>query len=249
MKERSYLKPGVLLCLLLMLLSALFYAIRFVIFHDAQEIFSDLLDDIGFVFIEILLASVIIHQILSEWSRRSMLRKLHMVIGAFFSEIGTELLVYFSNYDPNLNNICDDLVVKDTWCHQDFVDIRHKLESHKHDVEIDKIKLDDLRDFLAEKRIFLLRILQNPNLLEHETFTELLQAVFHLTEELVGREDLLNLGEADAAHIAIDIKRAYSYLIKEWVVYMEHLKGNYPYFFSYAMRTNPFDKDASIIVH
>jgi len=29
---------------------------------------------------------------------------------------------------------------------------------------------------------------------------------------------------------------------------MEHLKVNYPYLFSLAMRTNPFDRDASPIV-
>jgi hypothetical protein len=29
---------------------------------------------------------------------------------------------------------------------------------------------------------------------------------------------------------------------------MEHLKDNYPYLFSLAMRTNPFDQDASVIV-
>jgi hypothetical protein len=29
---------------------------------------------------------------------------------------------------------------------------------------------------------------------------------------------------------------------------MKHLKENYPYLFSLAMRTNPFDADASVIV-
>jgi hypothetical protein len=31
-------------------------------------------------------------------------------------------------------------------------------------------------------------------------------------------------------------------------MYMQHLKQNYPYLFSLAMRTNPFDANASAIV-
>jgi hypothetical protein len=33
-----------------------------------------------------------------------------------------------------------------------------------------------------------------------------------------------------------------------WLEYMEHLKDNYPYLFSLAMRVNPFDKTASPVV-
>jgi len=37
-------------------------------------------------------------------------------------------------------------------------------------------------------------------------------------------------------------------LANEWVDYMRHLKNNYPFLFSLAMRTNPFDQDASVII-
>jgi hypothetical protein len=41
------------------------------------------------------------------------------------------------------------------------------------------------------------------------------------------------------------MRRSYILLISEWLDYMRHLKENYPYLFSFAMRTNPFDPDAS----
>ena len=91
-----------------------------------------------------------------------------------------------------------------------------------------------------------MRLLENPNLLEHETFTELLWAVFHLAEELSHRESVEGLTTADYQHLAGDIKRAYELLIREWVIYMKHLKTSYPYLFSLAMRTNPFDPNASV---
>jgi len=101
---------------------------------------------------------------------------------------------------------------------------------------------------LKEKRQFLLNLLENPNLLEHESFTNLLWAVFHLTEELTLRGSLNGLQKTDCKHLAGDMKRAYHLLILEWLDYMKHLKVNYPYLFSLAVRTNPFDANASVEV-
>jgi len=37
-------------------------------------------------------------------------------------------------------------------------------------------------------------------------------------------------------------------LMLEWITYMEYLKIHYPYLFSLAMRKNPFDESASVVV-
>jgi len=108
--------------------------------------------------------------------------------------------------------------------------------------------LENIKNFLKEKRQFLLNLLENPNLLEHESFTNLLWAVFHLTDELTHRKGLDRLPETDYQHLAGDIERAYHLLIVEWLNYMKHLKANYPYLFSLAVRTNPFDVNASVEV-
>jgi hypothetical protein len=99
-----------------------------------------------------------------------------------------------------------------------------------------------------EKKDLLIRILENPTLLEHESFTELLRAVFHLSDELEFREDISQLPDTDYQHLANDIKRAYILLVHEWVDYVKYLKGNYPYLFSLTMRMNPFDLEASPLV-
>jgi hypothetical protein len=41
------------------------------------------------------------------------------------------------------------------------------------------------------------------------------------------------------------MKRVYGLLTAEWLDYMQHLRENYPYLFSFAMRTNPFDLSAT----
>ena len=103
---------------------------------------------------------------------------------------------------------------------------------------------EGLRSFLVEKKSFLLSLLANPNLLEHESFTDLLWAVFHLAEELASRKDVSLLPESDHEHLKGDIRRVNVYLSTEWLAYMQHLQADYPYLFSLAVRTNPFNPDA-----
>ena len=232
----------------LIVLSVLFYVLHYAIFRDAHHIFLYLIGDIAFVFIEVLLVTLIIHRVLSEREKRTRLEKLNMVIGAFFSEVGTRLVAYFSDFDPKLDEIRKDLVVTNDWSEQEFSKVSKRLKNYDYGVVIQKVELEDLANFLIGKRDFLLRLLENPTLLEHESFTELLRAVFHLTEELAARKDLTQLPDTDYEHLAGDIKRVYVSLVHRWFDYMNHLKDNYPYLFSLAMRSNPFDQDASPIV-
>ncbi|MCK7537963.1 MAG: hypothetical protein MZV63_46915 [Marinilabiliales bacterium] len=77
--------------------------------------------------------------------------------------------------------------------------------------------------------------MENPTLLEHDRFTDLLWAVFHLVEELEMRpESLEGLPAADYAHLSVDVRRAYSRLAGEWLAYALHLKEDYPFLFSLA---------------
>jgi hypothetical protein len=236
------------LVLSLILLSAVLYIIHFAIFRDLYHIFYYLISDIAFLPLEVLLVTLILHRLLSEREKRARLEKLNMVIGTFFSEVGTLFLAYLSDADPKLDSIRKDLIVTNNWSHQEFAQVSRRLKSYDYGIQIQAVSLEDLRSFLLGKRDFLVRLLENPSLLEHESFTELLRAVFHLTEELTSREDLKDLPEADTAHLTGDIKRAYVLLVHQWLDYMRHLKDNYPYLFSLAMRTNPFDQSASPIV-
>ena len=238
----------ILLGLSLVALSAFFYLIHYAIFRDTHHIFIYLLGDVAFVPIEVLLVTLIIHRLLSAREKRSMLKKLNMVIGAFFSEVGTSLLKSFYVFDIHADTIRKDLIVGKEWSAKDFARALKHLKKHDYSVNSKKGNLEDLKVFLISRRDFLLGLLENPNLLEHESFTELLWAVFHLTEELAFREDVNQLVDTDYEHISGDIKRAYVLLISEWLTYMKHLKNDYPYLFSLSIRTNPFDPAASVEV-
>lgn len=232
----------------LVTLSTLVYIFHYFLFQDAHHIFIYLIGDIAFVFFDVLLVTLILDRVLNYSEKRSILKKLNMVIGAFFSEVGLELLKSFSTFYPESFQINEKLVINKDWTERDFSQIRKYLKKHNYDIHLNKGNLMVLKGFLIEKRSFLLSLLENPNLLEHESFTNLLWAVFHLMEELGHRPEFKNLPETDYQHLAGDLKRAYYLLIQEWLSYMHHLKRDYPYLFSLAMRTNPFDKRASVIV-
>ena len=52
----------------------------------------------------------------------------------------------------------------------------------------------------------------------------------------------------DYDHLTGDMKRAFMKLLEEWLEYMKHLKKDYPYLFSLAVRTNPMDANAAVVV-
>jgi len=69
-------------------------------------------------------------------------------------------------------------------------------------------------------------------LFEHETFSELLMALFHLYRELKLRNDIKELSKEDEIHLKMDAKRAYLLLCIEWVEYLEHMRIHYPYLYN-----------------
>ncbi|MDQ7786583.1 MAG: hypothetical protein RDU01_03160 [Thermodesulfovibrionales bacterium] len=228
----------------LIALSVSLYFIQIQLFRTPRDTFFYLFQDLAFVPISVLTVTLIIDQLLRIREKRVLLKKMNMVIGAFFSEVGTILLKSFTDFDLHYDKIRRNLVITNDWSEQDFSIVKKRLGEFDYSVNSEKGDLESLKNFLVGKRDFLLRLLENPNLLEHESFTDVLWAVFHLTEELASRADVRGLPDTDYQHLSGDIKRAYVSLISEWVTYMKHLKTDYPYLFSLAVRTNPFNPDA-----
>ena len=236
------------LAVALIALSIVFYAIHLLVFHDPHHIAIYFLADLAFLPIEVLLVTLILHKLLERRDRQMKLEKLNMVIGTFFSTLGTDLLTYFSDHDPLMQDLRKDLRISESWKEADFKRVGATLEGYSCTVTIGEIDLAGLKKFLAGKEDFLVRLLENPMLIEHESFTELLQAVFHIAAELNHRKDLSSLPANDQRHLARDICRAYHLLILQWLEYMRYQKKHYPYLFSLAVRTNPFDEKASVII-
>lgn len=234
---------------LLLCASALTYTIHYFIFHDPHHIFIFMIGDVAFLFLDVLLVIFFIERILARREKRSILNKMNMVIGTFFSEVGLELLGKFSHFVENSKELEKELVINPEWTKKDFKIAVEAARSFPYEMKFDEASLSELKDFLISKRSFLLRLLENPNLIEHERFTDLLWAVFHLAEELSFRKQKWeDLPEADLSHLIGDLRRCYSQLTGEWIEYTNHLKESYPFLFSLAARINPLNPSASAIV-
>jgi hypothetical protein len=224
------------------------YTLHYSLFHDAHHIFIYLLGDIAFLPIDVLLVMVVLHRLLVYREKQAVFKKLNMVIGAFFIEVGTELIKRCAAFDPDAARLAPLLVVDKQWHKKEFARVRREVLMRELHLDSRRKDLRPLRDFLLQKRPFLLGLLENPNLMEHEAFTDLLWSVFHLTDELAHRTQVDGLPQPDYEHLSGDMIRAYRQLLGQWLYYMQHLKQDYPYLFSLAMRTNPFDAGASVEV-
>lgn len=149
----------VMLGLALIALSAVVYFIHYLIFRDAHHIFIYMIGDIAFVFVEVLMVTLIIHRLLSLREKRAILEKLNMVIGAFFSELGTRLLQSFSSLDADSEKITKHLVLTAPWSNKDLLAVGKLLEDHDYTVEAEKDALEELQAFLVGRRSFVLRLL------------------------------------------------------------------------------------------
>ena len=232
----------------LLALSVGLFFLQIAVFHRTDDTTFYLLQDLAFLPVQVLLVTLVIDRLLSRREKQAILDKMNMVIGAFHAEVGTELLKRLIVFDANVSAISTGLMVQNDWSPRRFTDAAELTRCHTSKITVPQDGLEELRRFLLARRDFLLRLLENPNLLEHDTFTDTLWAVFHLTDELAHRKDLKGLPEPDVRHLSSDMDRAYKCIVAEWLEYMKHLKRDYPYLFSLAVRTNPFDPAARVEV-
>lgn len=237
----------IIIALILVCTSIIAYIAHYLIFHDPHHLFIFLVGDLAFVPLEVLLVGIIIDRILTRREQEEKISKLSMVVGAYYSEIGRDLAAMLLDSNAERQKLIDHMHVTDKWGKAEYKRA-HEFASKQITSSFDKVDLVKLRTLLANKRAFMLVLIENPNLLEHQRFTDLLLASFHLLEELESRPSLINLPERDLAHINNDIRRAFQNLCIEWLDYMQHLQANYPFLYSHYLRIHPFQSSPSAIV-
>ena len=202
----------------------------------------------AFVPLEVLLVVIAIERLLHKHEKQAILEKLNMVIGALYSELRTRLLGGLTVAAAAREEIRRRLAPDTSWVNKDFAQAYEFARAFAHRVDPSELDLEALHGLLAAKRDFLVRLLENPNLLEHDRFTDLLWAVFHLGEELGARGSLEGLPQSDLEHLAGDLTRVYSQLASQWIAYAQHLQADYHFLFSLLVRTHPFQAQPSAVI-
>jgi hypothetical protein len=232
----------------LVLASTAICFITYDIYGKAEDIAFWLLMEAAFVPIQVLLVGLIIERLLAVHDRRQLLHKMNMVIGVFFSELGNRLLGDLTAAVANRQDILPHLGVRANWQAAEFRAALQHAAGFDYRIDLAQLDLEALKAHLAAKRDLVVLLLANPNLMEHERFTDLLWAVSHLMEELAARPSLENLPKSDGDHLAGDVKRVYERLVGEWLRYCRHLQLAYPYIFSLMVRTHPLQESPSATV-
>ena len=210
---------------------------------------SYIFNSLGFLPINVLIVTLIINRLLTLRSKREQQEKTRMVIGLFFSEMGDTLLRKMVQWDKSQETLRETMLVKNTWTKEQYK------AAKEHAAQLCTLTVpgpDDLievRDLFMKNHDFLLRLIENPVLLEHTTVSKLMQDLFHLGEELAGRKDIHSLQQSDLAHLAGDVNRVYCQLTTAWLEHMEYMNRNYPYLLSLSLRKSPFLLEDRVVVN
>ena len=238
MKKKT--KETVIIGIGLVVLSLLLHYAHYLIFKDAHHTLIFLFADIAFIPMEVFFTNLIIDSLLEKIEKNNFLEKLNMMIGIFYTEIGRNILTEFVKGDENLAELINSNICAKNWDDSSCKKLKNKIEDHNFDLNITKINIDNIKNILSNNRDFLMNLIINENIHEHEEFTDMLMSLLHVKEEIDSRySDKIEAFELE--HLASDMAVAYKYLTLDWCEYMNYLNKNYPRLFVRALIDNPFD--------
>lgn len=249
----SHKKWKIKFSILMIILIIVIYGSNYLVLGDGEHIISYVWTHLGFIPVDILVVAFLLDEIIERKEKEAMLEKLDMLMSTFFSEIGNELISQLSSANKYKTNT-ENLKSIKNWDDKDYENKLKELKDTDVEFQADispenrEEFLRNLNELLTSKREFIINLINNPNLLEKEEFTGLINAILHLDEELEHRKDLSLVTDADFAHLNGDMHRVYNKLIHEWVYYLRYLNKHYPYMIALIIRTNPFDEDAEVYV-
>lgn len=224
----------------LLTLSAFFYLLHYLIFRDAHHIAIFAMHDIAFLPIEIVLVSLVFDRVLDETHRDEQRGKINMIESIFFNESGSDMLRYLLQCDPQSGELCRAMAISPDWSCRDFDAARRFLKNYSFSIDADKVDFFALHYHLVNRHKYFLKVIENPALMDHESFTDLILSMYHLWEELDYRTDLYNLNAADKADLGAVTESVYRQLASEWLLNVSYTQKHHAARFSNSMRNSPF---------
>jgi len=198
-----------------------------------------MLQDLAFVPVQVAIVTFVINRFLNIIEQQKKNKKINVIISTFFTEVGMQIMTAMSEFNRNHAELSNIIKTNDL-NKNNQKQVRSLVKSYKYEMYADPEKLIELAELLAKRKSFMLSLLENSNLLEHDSFTDMIWAVFHVADELQNRGDLRILPDADIKHISNDLRRAYPALINEWIGYIVYLRDEYPFLYEAAKKRSPY---------
>jgi hypothetical protein len=236
------------LIMLLLVLSGLLYLLQYLLFQRASDSFFYFLQDLAFLPISVLLVTLGINAVMVMREKQAKLQRVSIVVNEFFAEVGYDLIIALKAFIVDIDGLAPHLQPSASWNQRDFNQAVVYLNQNPTITEASQGDLSGFQQLLSQKKGLILRLFENANLMEHDRFTDMLWAVYHVYDELHHRVSLQSLPASDMKHLSIDIQRAAQLLLIEWIQSMRELKIHYPYLYSLSVRTGPFSKGDPIVL-
>ena len=133
---------------LLALASLVLYGLDYLFYGRAAEIGFGFLGNLAFLPIYVLFVTLMIERILKEREQSSIRQKLNMVIGVFFSEVGTSLLKDCFGFLRNGSELAGQVRITPQWQNQDFARLADLVKGYDFAFDCSSGDLDSLKHFV-----------------------------------------------------------------------------------------------------
>ncbi|MDB2043369.1 hypothetical protein, partial [Clostridium perfringens] len=161
-------------------LSLVLHYVHYLIFQDLHHTLIFLFADIAFIPMEVFFTTLVIDKLLEKREKEHLRDKLSMLIGVFFSELGTDILNTFVYADDNTEIIAKEALVTKEWNKNEFKNLEKLVDEYEYDIDIKKVDLIALEKKLNAQKDLVINLITNPMLIEHEEFSDMLMSILHL---------------------------------------------------------------------
>lgn len=230
--KRQILEKG-LIALGLIVMSLAVAAVHYAFFGDLKYIKSYFLLHLAFLPLHALVLVMAVEALLAMRERADRKRKLSILLGVFFRQIGIELYSIMASMIDNRDEFDDLITVEPGWKRRQFAHARAALTKTKFWIKADKDQLKSLVKTLLDKEDDIVQMTRNPHLLEFPSLHQALMRLFHLIEELHFHRTWDNMSDQAYDHLANDVSKALQSMAVLWMDYLAYLKADHPILFDH----------------
>ena len=144
MKKKT--KETILIGTGLVTLSLILHYVHYLIFKDAHHTMIFLVADIAFIPMDVFFTSLILDRFLEKREKDHLLGKLNMLIGVFYTEVGTKLLLNIAEGDNDRGFLSGASITNDTWKKKPFEKLHNRILKHDYNVDINKVSLENIKN-------------------------------------------------------------------------------------------------------
>ncbi len=221
--------------LALCLLSVFIYGLQLLIFRDPKNTFFYIFQDFAFLPLSIAIATVIVGALMDERDKRERVEKTRMLTSSFFTEIGARLTMSILKIAEPKETISSIIAMRCS-TEMDLKDRQNLIREMPIKIHLNEEIYEESRNMILGSRTALLVLASNPLLLEHEEFTDLLWALFHLIDEYRLREEFDQFSPEDLHHIEQDYTEVMKLLLVNYLANAKYLQEVYPNLYMTAAR-------------